>query len=515
MNFIPLEYTYAALPTEFYQSLGPREILQPRLKYWNESLAQEMGLDRSQFTDEELAFQLSAVKLGPGAKPIAMAYSGHQFGHFNPNMGDGRALLLGEFRNRKNQLIDLHLKGSGKTQFSRRGDGLANAAAVIREYIVGEGLYHLGIPTSRALALIETESKVQRETIQPSYILVRTALGHIRVGSFEHFISRGRPDLARTLARYTIQRLYPDILVLSMDEMEQSIELFDQICRRQARLVAKWLAAGFVHGVMNTDNTFLSGETLDLGPCAFLEEFDSGAVFSSIDENGRYAYSRQPEILKWNLSLLGSCFLNFIEGDENHIRAKLEASLSNFDRAVQSEVEINFTEKIGFFKSDVGNKSKHYGLAQEFLALLQKFKADMTLAFRSLADVLDDSTPVTAKLQNFWAQEEVISWKSKWMTELKAYHQKTDFVTDDLSSLGESGTLKIRNVLKSMNPLFIPRNHQVEKSIQHVLQNSDWTYMTEFLKALHEPFKDANQENMKFSSPANESEKITATFCNT
>lgn len=509
MNFIPFEYTYSLLPPEFYDVLGESSFQTVTLKYWNQDLADELGLDRSSMSDSELAAQLSGQVRPPQSTPVAMAYSGHQFGHFNPNLGDGRAMLLGEFRNRHSQLIDFHLKGSGKTKYSRRGDGLANTAAVVREYLIGEGLYGLGIPCSRALALIETDKIVQRETSQPSMILVRTAKSHIRVGSFEHFVSRQQPELARKLADYCIERLFPKIYEKTQFKPEQHLALFDEICRNQADLVAKWLSVGFVHGVMNTDNTFISGETLDFGPCAFLEEFNSNAVFSSIDENGRYAYSKQPEILDWNLSVLAGCFLNFVELDQVNVRNRLEKALMQLHEQVQNLTRKHFGEKIGFDSRD----ESHFKMAQDFLALLQKYKLDMTLGFRSLATIaIQDSASSfyflsgekdtsLEEIKKFWIEQEVQIWRGQW---LNRHKENNNLSQDEL-------ILK----LKSKNPIFIPRNHQVERAIQQIVQHQNWDYFNEMLRALKNPYSDPTTENLKWIWPAKSYEKVKATFCNT
>ncbi len=283
---IPFHSIYAGLPERFYQPLGATDFPELKLLKWNEELGQKLQIDRNQWSDEELALIFSGKKLFPQSKPLAQAYSGHQFGNFNPHLGDGRALLLGELKDQNGKYFDIHLKGSGPTQFSRRGDGKANLAAVIREYIVSEAMHALNIPASRTLAIIATGETVHRETEQPGAILVRVASSHIRVGTFEYFMSRKDMDSQRILADFVIDRHDPDL----SKNAGGYLKLFSRIIERQARLVSQWMSVGFIHGVMNTDNTFISGETLDFGPCAFMEDYNPLAVFSSIDQNGRYAY---------------------------------------------------------------------------------------------------------------------------------------------------------------------------------------------------------------------------------
>lgn len=496
MKTIPFRYTYAKLPEHFFQKMGATLFPDPQLLKWNDQLALELNIDRRQFTDIELAEIFSGKKILAEALPVAQAYSGHQFAQFNPNLGDGRAFLLGELLDNKGQLRDVHLKGSGQTQYSRRGDGRANLSAIIREYIVSEAMTHLGIPASRSLAIIGTGEKVQRETLQPGAILVRVAASHIRVGSFEHFASRNDLAAVKTLADYVIDRHYP--------ETEKStagyIELFRKIIARQVSLVSSWMGVGFIHGVMNTDNTFISGETLDFGPCAFMEDYDPNAVFSSIDQNGRYAFIKQPEIMQWNLSSLGQCFLMFISSisgdDKELIKTKLLEEINQFSKSFYDIHLANTGKKFGL----ANPKPEDFPLMQGFLKILLAEHGDYTNSFRQLSLFANpDYVAPTTNGFLLFAVNDVKVWIQKWR--------------DRLQAQGHSAA-QVQELMNSTNPAYVARNHRVEEAIRFAVDQNNFSKFEKLTEVMKSPFVE-KPEWVEYTKPATPEEAVTATFCNT
>src|SRR5215468_11254706 len=322
----PFEHTYAALPANFFARVAPTPVASPRLIKLNRALATQLGLDPEMLDSPEGAEILSGKRLPDGAEPIALAYAGHQFGQFVPQLGDGRAILLGEVVGRDGTRRDIQLKGSGRTPFSRRGDGRAALGPVLREYIVSEAMFALGIPTTRSLAAVITGEPVMRETVLPGAVLTRIAASHIRVGTFQYFAARGDTDAVRRLADHVIARHYPE---LAGTERPYHA-LLGAVIGRQAELVARWLLVGFIHGVMNTDNTSISGETIDYGPCAFMDAYDPATVFSSIDEFGRYAYANQPKIALWNLTRFAECLLPLLSDDQDKAVGEAQQRLGAF-----------------------------------------------------------------------------------------------------------------------------------------------------------------------------------------
>ena len=486
MQDIPFNSIYANLPERFYQTLGATDFPDLKLLKWNEELASELQIDRKLWTDYELAEIFSGKKLFPSEKLVAQAYSGHQFGHFNPHLGDGRALLLGELTDRSGKFRDVHLKGSGSTQFSRRGDGKANLAAVIREYIISEAMNALNIPASRTLAVIGTGETVRREAEQPGAILVRVAASHVRVGTFEHFLTKQDLPGLKILADFVIDRHDPDLEKNS----QGYLKLFARIVQRQAELVSKWMSVGFIHGVMNTDNTFVSGETLDFGPCAFMEEFNPLAVFSSIDQNGRYAYMRQPEIMQWNLSSLAQCFLYFIDGDKEKLRAELVAEIEDFNKKF-FDIHRAATEKKFGLTSAVDDDME---LMQGFLKILHSEKLDYTNSFRRLSRQIEAGTK-----DDLFKSVEMQDWLKQWRALLKKQSQTT---------------VAVQELMNSVNPAYIARNHRVEEAIRFAVDKNDFSKFEKLNSILKNPFQD-QPEHSDYIQPAKDHEVVTATFCNT
>src|SRR6186713_2461485 len=341
----PFQNTYSALPANFFVRVAPTPVAAPRLIKLNRALAVQLGLDPDLLSTPEGAEILSGKRVPEGADPIAMAYAGHQFGHFVPQLGDGRAILLGEVIDKDGVRRDIQLKGSGPTPFSRRGDGRAALGPVLREYIVSEAMFALGIPTTRSLAAVVTGEHVIRETALPGAVLTRVASSHIRVGTFQFFAARGETEGVRKLADHVIARHYPDI---GMAERPYHA-LLERVVARQADLVARWLLVGFIHGVMNTDNMSIAGETIDYGPCAFMDAYDPATVFSSIDQHGRYAYANQPRIAGWNLTRLAETLLPLLADDEKQAIAQAEEVLGGFAPAFEAAFLAGLRKKVGLF----------------------------------------------------------------------------------------------------------------------------------------------------------------------
>src|SRR5712664_116071 len=379
----PFENTYAALPANFFARVAPTPVTSPRLIKLNRPLAIHLGLDPDRLSSPEGAEILAGKRIPDGADPIAMAYAGHQFGHFVPQLGDGRAILLGEVIDVDGVRRDIQLKGSGPTPFSRRGDGRAALGPVLREYIVSEAMAALGVPTTRALAAVTTGDRVLRETPLPGAIFTRVAASHLRVGTFQFFAARGDTEATRTLADYAIARHYPD----AAQAKQPYRALLDGVIARQARLIAQWLILGFIHGVMNTDNTSISGETIDYGPCAFMEAYDPATVFSSIDLDGRYAFGNQPDIACWNLARLAETLFPILEpeeGSESTAIASANEALAAFDLKFAAARAAGLRRKLGLFREREGDAA----LAEDLMQRMATNSADFTLTFRRLCDAV-------------------------------------------------------------------------------------------------------------------------------
>ena len=378
----PFQNSYARLPDRFYARVAPTPVAAPRLIRLNVTLARELGLDPDWLAGPQGLEVLAGMRVPDAAEPIAMAYAGHQFGHFVPQLGDGRAILLGEVVDRNGVRRDLQLKGAGLTPFSRNGDGRAALGPVLREYIVSEAMAALGIPTTRSLAAVTTGEAVVRETLLPGAVLTRVAASHVRVGTFQFFAARGDLDGLRLLADHVIARHYPDAA-----QAEQPYRaLLERVTRRQAELIARWLLVGFIHGVMNTDNMSIAGETIDYGPCAFMDAYDPATVFSSIDRHGRYAYANQPRIATWNLARLAETLLPLLADDEKQAIAQAEEVLGGFAPASRPRSSAGMRKKLGL----AGAEGDDLALGQDFLDLLAANAVDFTLAFRRLADAAGD-----------------------------------------------------------------------------------------------------------------------------
>ena len=479
-----LSNSYIGLPEEFYQVVNPTPVKNPKTLIFNEDLADSLGI---KLGNEEVVNFFSGNDLLEDSVPIALNYAGHQFGNFVPQLGDGRAVLLGEINN-KDGTYDLQLKGSGKTMFSRQGDGRSALGPVIREYILSEAMYYLGVPTSRALAAIATGELVARETFEPGGVLSRIAKSHLRVGTFEYFASRQQLNDVKILADFAIQRHYPEI----RETEKHYLELLKRVASNQSKLVSKWMSIGVVHGVMNTDNFTISGETIDYGPCAFLDEYHPGKVFSSIDQNGRYAFGNQPSIASWNLASLAGCLIAFIDKDSDKANELATEVLDNFSKETNQKILDLMCEKIGLN----GGKKENQTLLRNLLKIMMDNEADYTITFRSLSKVLfEDSDEF---FNQFSVKKEINAWLNNWKQALKKEHK-------DLSNLTEK--------LNQVNPMYVPRNHQVQLAIDLAYEN-DFSKMLEMIEVFKNPFKEVS-EYVSYSQAPLEKEKIRRTFCGT
>jgi uncharacterized protein YdiU (UPF0061 family) len=487
----PFQNTYAALPANFFARVAPTPVAAPRLIKLNRPLAVQLGLDPDRLDSPEGAEILAGKRLPDGADPIAMAYAGHQFGQFVPQLGDGRAILLGEVIDADGIRRDIQLKGSGPTPFSRRGDGRAALGPVLREYIVSEAMFALGIPTTRSLAAVITGERVQRETMLPGAVLTRVASSHIRVGTFQYFAARGDTDGVRRLADHAIARHYPD----AAHAERPYHTLLEGVIARQADLIARWLLIGFIHGVMNTDNSSISGETIDYGPCAFMDQYDPATVFSSIDAQGRYAYANQPRIALWNLTRLAECLLPLFSDDKDQAIEQAQAMLGAFSEKFTAAYQAGLRKKVGLFTARDGDEA----LVQDLLDAMAKNQADFTLTFRRLSDAAGDAEMDSGVRPLFADPTAFDEWAARWRQRIG----------------DEPQSAEVRSAaMRSVNPAFIPRNHRVEAVIQAAMDSDDYAPFEELLKVLSKPFED-QPAFAEYAVPPKPEQRVLQTFCGT
>ena len=479
-----LSNSYIGLPEEFYQQINPTPVKNPSLLIFNDELANSLNIELTE--DDKLNF-FSGNKIPKDSIPVALNYSGHQFGNFVHQLGDGRAILLGEVRN-KNESYDIQLKGSGQTKFSRQGDGRSALGPVLREYILSEAMYHLGIPTTRSLAAVATGEHVARDSFEPGGILTRVAKSHLRVGTFEYFASRQQWEDLKLLADFAIQKHFPEI----RETDNHYLELLKKVASNQSILIANWMSVGFIHGVMNTDNFTISGETIDYGPCAFLDEYHPGKVFSSIDQSGRYAYGNQPSISSWNLASLAGCLIAFIDKDSDKANELATEVLENYSIDTNQRILDLMCMKIGLD----GSKKNNQEILRNLLKLMMDNESDFTITFRSLSDILLNNSDNF--LAQFHQKDEVSGWINNWKSALNLENK----------NVGEI----ILN-LNNTNPMYIPRNHQVQKAIEESYLGN-FKVLEEMLDVLKNPF----QENISlshYSEAPSEQQRVTQTFCGT
>jgi uncharacterized protein YdiU (UPF0061 family) len=486
--------TYAQLPEHFFARLDPTPVTAPRLVKVNVELAHELGLNAQAFASEQGVAILAGNRMAEGAEPVALAYAGHQFGHFVPQLGDGRANLLGEVVGRDGRRYDIQLKGSGRTPFSRGGDGRAALGPVLREYIVSEAMTALGVPTTRALAAVTTGEWVQRERFLPGAVLTRVAASHLRVGTFQYFATRGDTEGVQTLADYAIARHYPDAAQASHPYRA----LLEGVITRQAHLIAQWMLFGFIHGVMNTDNMSISGETIDYGPCAFMEIYDPATVFSSIDQGGRYAYGNQPRAALWNLARLAEALLPVLAqeaGSEEAAVSTANEVLSAFEPQYQRARMAGLRRKLGL----VTEREADTALAEDLLQLMATNRTDFTLTFRRLCDAAAGPEGNEGVRTLFADPGAYDRWAARWRERLE-------------QEPAEAGARAA--AMRSANPLFIPRNHLVEAALDAAIRRQDFKPFQELLEAVSRPFEERPGLE-RYAIPARPEEAVLQTFCGT
>ena len=473
----------------FFVPCEASKVPSPSMVIFNEPLAEELQLSASRLRTPLGAEIFSGNLLPNGAAPLAQAYAGHQFGNFSPQLGDGRALLLGEIIDTQGRRQDLQLKGSGRTPFSRSGDGKAGLGPVLREYLISEAMHALGVPTTRSLAAVTTGETIFRETGMPGAVLTRISASHLRVGTFEFFAARGKTDMVRRLADYAISRHYPETL----DTENPYLDFFRAVSRAQIKLISHWMTVGFIHGVMNTDNTAISGQTIDYGPCAFIDEYNPETVFSSIDLQGRYAFGNQSSIVMWNLMRLADTLVPLIHVDKDRSIGILTDEIRNF----RSEYDEIFFEqmraKIGLNNEEDGDDD----LVQDLLTAMQTDEADFTLTFRGLSDAtLGDNSGVLQQFQNTATYE---AWETKWLSRLEREPTPPS---------------KRAAAMNKVNPIYIPRNHKVEEALSEAIEHGSLTLFEKILSLVSAPFEEIPGEEI-YTKPAPETSLPYKTFCGT
>jgi uncharacterized protein YdiU (UPF0061 family) len=483
--------SYAGLPERFFARIKPTPVAAPRLLRFNHALGLELGLEMGDLDAEELAGLFSGNVIPQRWEPIAMAYAGHQFGYFVPQLGDGRALLLGEAIDRDGVRRDIQLKGSGRTPFSRGGDGRAALGPVLREYLVSEAMHALGIPTTRALAAVATGEPVVREEFLPGAILTRVAASFVRVGTFQYFAARDDVDAVRQLADYVVDRHYPE----ARTDERPYLALLRAVTNAQASLIASWMQVGFIHGVMNTDNMAVSGETIDFGPCAFMDSYDPAAVFSSIDRQGRYAYGNQPHAAMWNLARFAETLLPIIDADADRGVQLAGDVISTFSVRFADASLAGLRRKLGMSVREDGDAA----LAEELLDAMRRNQADFTLTFRGLCDAAETADADARLRSHFVNPRDYDEWAARWRLRLTR----------------ESVEPRARaTAMRMVNPAIIPRNHRIERVIKAAVEGQDFAPFAEMSTVLSQPYQPlAGFES--YAAPPLPEERVLQTFCGT
>jgi serine/tyrosine/threonine adenylyltransferase len=484
------EHSYSALAPRFHIGVLPTSVENPQLVIFNRRLAEELGM-QSDMVEPAAASVFSGNQLPDDANPIAMAYAGHQFGGFVPQLGDGRAILLGEIRGRDGVLRDVQLKGAGPTPFSRNGDGRAALGPMLREYLIGETMHALGIPTTRSLAVVTTGERIFRDRGLPGAVLARVAASHIRVGTFQFFAARGDQDAVRELLDYVIARHYPD----AREAQVPALSVLKAVAHRQAALIAEWMRVGFIHGVMNTDNMAISGETIDYGPCAFMDHYHPNTVFSSIDHAGRYAYANQPVIAQWNLARFAETLLPLIDADIDKAVGLATEVVESFMAHFDAQLFERMCRKIGLAAARDGDAE----LIKRLLATMQEAQVDFTLTFRRLALAAESLGKETALRELFAQPSGIDDWLRDWRERL----------TSDPQCVAERAAN-----MRRTNPAFIPRNHRVEAALSAASDHGDYQPFHQLLGILQRPYDDQD-EVADYQQPPQPSERVLRTFCGT
>ncbi|WP_368504361.1 YdiU family protein [Alkalihalophilus sp. As8PL] len=478
-----LDNSYNRLPQTFFTKVNPTPVGSPKLIILNSTLATNLGLDVEYLQSEEGVADLAGNHIPEGASPLAQAYAGHQFGHFTM-LGDGRAVLLGEQITPNGDRFDIQLKGGGATPYSRRGDGRASLGPMLREYIMSEAMHALGIPTTRGLAVVATGESVIRETVQPGSILTRVAKSHIRVGTFQYAAKWGSIEDLQALADYTWGRHFPEAEVGS----NRYLSLLKEVIKSQADLLAKWQLVGFIHGVMNTDNMAISGETIDYGPCAFMDTYDPSTVFSSIDTQGRYAYGNQPFIAGWNLSRFAETLLPLLDDYQEKAIKIAQEAISEFTPLYRSNWLRGMRSKLGIFNVEPEDEALIEGL----LSIMQKYRADYTNTFRALTmDKMNESV--------LFGKPEFTKWQELWQARLTRQ---------------EESKASQQQLMQNSNPALIPRNHRVEEALSAAVNEGDYSVMERLLHVLTNPYAYTPEQN-EYSILPPQSDRPYRTFCGT
>ena len=474
--------SYSRLPKTFKEDISPTPVNAPEIIILNKDLAKKLDLDFSNINNDDLSKIFSGNILPEGSNSIAQAYAGHQFGHFTM-LGDGRAVLIGEHLTKNNERFDIQFKGSGKTPFSRSGDGRAVLGPMLREYIISEAMHSLKIPTTRSLAVVKTGEDVIREQISKGAILTRVALGHLRVGTFQYIAAKKNISDLEILINYTIEKYYPNI----KSSNNKALDLLNVLIEKQTQLVIDWMRVGFIHGVMNTDNMSISGETIDYGPCAFMDTYDPKTVFSSIDKLGRYAYDNQPKITKWNLTRFAECLIPLISKNEDEAINLATKSLDKFEQNYEKKWLNMMRDKLGLYGEDKNDKY----LVIELLNWMEKNKADYTNTFVFLMNK-------TIENSETYNDSEFELWKLKWMKRLTMFNNTHD---------------KSMDLMHTVNPMVIPRNHKIEEALT-LANNGDLKLFNKLIDILKNPYL-VNINDLQFMSPAPQGDKKYQTFCGT
>ena len=474
--------TYSKLPAPLSVKQNPVPVKSPKLVIINKDLSKKLDLNFSNVNEEDLSQIFSGNLLPAGSNSIAQAYAGHQFGHFTM-LGDGRAVLIGEHLTKAKKRYDIQFKGSGKTSFSRNGDGRAALGPMLREYIISEAMHGLGIPTTRSLAVVKTGENVVRETYLPGAVLTRIASSHIRVGTFQYIAATQNEKNLKVMLDYVINRHYPNI----KNSKNCALDLLKTLIDVQINLVVDWMRTGFIHGVMNTDNMSISGETIDYGPCAFMDEYNPETVFSSIDQQGRYAFSNQPKIVKWNLAKFAECIITLIDNDKDKAIEIATKTINTFEKIYEKKWLNMMRDKLGLFGEDINDRT----LITDLLTWMNDNKADYTNTFCFL---MNEKFTFNEKYND----KGFYIWRKKWEKRLK------------MNNNNHENYFKL---MHSVNPLVIPRNHKVEEALT-LATNGDLKLFNKLMEILKNPYQ-VNDDNLNFMSPASQSDKKYQTYCGT